>query len=529
MALFLRNTMIYTQPKVRLLSVSTKPFESAVSAAKTCYSSKGVITPKAVELDCSNAEGLKKQISLLSSIYLAGHHTTLQHSYLHFSIENVSRAAIWSFLHSHTFYNSEQVSQRYVKVKKDQFYIPSGLNKAQSECLLSCYDMQIDAYNKINELLLSSVENEYLKRFKSRKNSNIMDEDVRKKTQEIARYVLPIGTTAYLHHTISFLSLLRYVRICEMPDVPQEQKDLALAMFDAVKSEDPNIGLLQTERLKPESLCENAIAGSFESSAERTKQFIRDFDLSLSGSTSKLISYRQDQEALLASSIREVFGMPSDGGMSDYQVLDLILNPGKNPYYKDPLNLSNHSKAMRPLFHANYTFRKKLSHCADSQDQRHRMTPGSRPILSTHFTGEPDYITPKIFETDGVAKKYYEEVHEQIWNFVNKGISLGMSFEQASYMLPNSLSIRFSESGDLASIMHKMNMRLCYNAQEEIWSASLDEAREIATVHPNIGKYLLPPCSVRFLSGERPICPEGERFCGVAVWKLERDEFSRTI
>jgi hypothetical protein len=37
---------------------------------------------------------------------------------------------------------------------------------------------------------------------------------------------------------------------------------------------------------------------------------------------------------------------------------------------------------MRALQHANYTFAKKISHTADSQDQRHRMVPGSRPLLT---------------------------------------------------------------------------------------------------------------------------------------------------
>ena len=35
-----------------------------------------------------------------------------------------------------------------------------------------------------------------------------------------------------------------------------------------------------------------------------------------------------------------------------------------------------------------------------------------------------------------------------------------------------------TESADLASLHHKLRMRLCYNAQEEIWRASLDEARK---------------------------------------------------
>ncbi len=39
-------------------------------------------------------------------------------------MENVSRQFLWTFLHSHPFYNSEQVSQRYVEVSKGNYAVP---------------------------------------------------------------------------------------------------------------------------------------------------------------------------------------------------------------------------------------------------------------------------------------------------------------------------------------------------------------------------------------------------------------------
>ena len=72
-------------------------------------------------------------------------------------------------------------------------------------------------------------------------------------------------------------------------------------------------------------------------------------------------------------------------------------------------------------------------------------------------------------------------------------------------------------------------MRLCYNAQEEIWRASLDEARQIAAVEPQIGCFLRPPCTLRQRAGRRPICPEGRRFCGIPCWKLSLDEYERLL
>ena len=157
------------------------------------------------------------------------------------------------------------------------------------------------------------------------------------------------------------------------------------------------------------------------------------------------------------------------------------------------------------------------------------MTPGSRPFLKAHYTGKPDYVIPRLFQLDSEAKALYSKTMEEIWQRCEEALEMGFSYEQMHYMLPNALSVRFSESGDLLAMKHKMAMRLCYNAQEEIWQASLDEALQISEVHPQIGRYLLPPCTIRKAAATRPICPEGDRFCGVPVWRLKREDYRRAI
>jgi thymidylate synthase ThyX len=193
------------------------------------------------------------------------------------------------------------------------------------------------------------------------------------------------------------------------------------------------------------------------------------------------------------------------------------------------MNLLHHSKLSRALFHASYTFRKKLSHTADSQDQRHRMTPASRPILMAHYTGEPDYVTPELLRHSAPARELYDDTMARTWETIGKLCQLGVSDEHVAYLLPNAVAVRMTESADLLNLHHKLKSRLCYNAQEEIWRASLDEARQIRDVNPVIGRYLLPPCGLRIMTKTRPICPEGDRYCGVPVWKLSIDQYSRII
>jgi thymidylate synthase ThyX len=207
-----------------------------------------------------------------------------------------------------------------------------------------------------------------------------------------------------------------------------------------------------------------------------------------------------------------------------------VLSPAANPMLGETLNLTSLGKLSRALFHPHYTFQKKLSHSADSQDQRHRLTPGTRPILATHYAGgEPDVVTPALIARTPQACELFDSTMHAVWKAIDNLLADGVSAEAALYLLPNAFPIRFEESGDLAALHHKWVTRLCYNAQEEIWQATLDEVREVRAVHPALGAHIWPPCGIRDGAGKRPACPEGKRFCGVRVWKLGLDDYRRVI
>ncbi|MCZ6695544.1 MAG: FAD-dependent thymidylate synthase, partial [Acidobacteria bacterium] len=173
--------------------------------------------------------------------------------------------------------------------------------------------------------------------------------------------------------------------------------------------------------------------------------------------------------------------------------------------------------------------RKRMSHAGDSQNQRHRMMPASRPILATHLTDEPDFTTPTLILGDGPSRARYDQAMEIAWDGIRRLRGLGVSDQFALYLLPNAVSIRFTESASLLDLRHKHAMRLCYNAQEEIWRASLDEALQICEVNPRIGRYLLPPCTLRLMARARPVCPEGRRYCGERVWTYRLEDYKRVM
>ncbi|HEY7729155.1 MAG TPA: FAD-dependent thymidylate synthase [Candidatus Eisenbacteria bacterium] len=522
-------------PDVRLVAGFPRPVDNAVATARTCYSAKGIITPEEVGGDALPEEKRRQRVerrdALARDLLAAGHHTTFQHAHFQFTLDRITRQFVWTFLHSHPFYNSEQVSQRYVEVKPGTTIIPElGGEKAQ-RTYEEAVERQHQDYHLLQELLFPVAEAEYYKRFPSRAHqAERWAADIRKKAQEVARYALPIGTFCYLYHTVSALTLLRYHRLADQLDAPAEQRMVVRAMVDAVLAHDPQFEVLLeepvplTETLEYEFFVRNPGLGGRGPSARAR----REFDEELEDRVSKLVSWKPDNERLLAASVREVLGLPSSA-LTDDAAIELVMNPASNPYLSGALNVTSLSKLNRVMVHPSYTFRKKLSHTADSQDQRHRATPGSRPCLHAYLGDDPDYVTPALVRLEDRAHRAYRESMERTWEAVAQLRRLDVPDEMAAYLLPNAVSIRFTESADLLGLRHKMAMRLCLNAQEEIWRAAVDEAEQVRAVNPRIGSHFLPPCGPRMHAEVKPFCPEGRRYCGVPAWKIPLRELTRTL
>ncbi len=520
-----RMTFLSAPPRVTLVNIFSRPYDNAVATARTCYSARGIVYPEEV----AQRPAMRDRIA--RSIYTAGHHTTFQHAHVQFAIENVSRHFIWSFLHSHPFYNSEQVSQRYVRVSPESMVVPPLTGDALRVYRKTIAN-QVHAYERLIDALIPLVETLYFQRFPAHRRgehiSPLAKRWIPRRAQEVARYVLPVATTAYLYHTVSLLTLFRYYRLCRQYDVPTETHMVVEQMVAAVLHHDPDVANIMEEPLPLEETLEYRFWQEAQPTHRWQKAFREEFDASLNGYTSRLISYKADNEAILAQAVREVLGLPR-AALSDEEAIALVLDPARNPYFGEALNVTTLSKLTRSLHHPSYTFRKKLSHTADSQDQRHRMTPGSRPMLTAYLTEEPDVIVPTLIQHSPQALALFEESIQRTWEGINRLRALGVPDEYVAYLLPNAVAIRFTESADLLALHHKLRMRLCYNAQEEIFRASRDEALQIAQVNPTIGKYLGAPCALRHRAGARPICPEGDRFCGVKVWRLTIAEYERVL
>ncbi len=517
------------------MNAFARPFDGVVAAARTCYSAKGIVTPEEVGGDglsdpAERERRRGRRDALARDVYLAGHHTTFQHAHLQFTLENVSRQLVWSFLHAHPHYNSEQTSQRYVEVKPGAFAVPPLTGEALAVYRGAC-ELQTDAYRRLGDLLVPVAARAFYATFRGRETQPARwEKAIRKRALEVARYVLPVATFTTLYHTVPAVTLFRYRRLAATFDAPTEQRIVVEAMTEELLRHDPSYAAVLEEPIPLEETPEFALAQALFASPRTDRpgdaSFRARFDAGLGGRVSRLVDRKARNEEVLAEAVREVVGA-SPETLSDDEAIALAIDPARNTLLGEALNLTEHGKLARALHHPAYTFRKRLSHTADSQDQRHRTTPASRPTLHAYLADEPDYVTPMLLAEPGEAKSLYEETMSRSWEAIALLRALGVPDEFRAYLLPNAVALRFTESADLAGLRHKLAMRLCFNAQEEIWRASLDEAEQVREVEPRIGRWLLPPCGLRARAGAKPVCPEGERFCGVVVWKKDLPDYRR--
>ncbi len=508
-------------PRVTLRSHFAHPFDSAIAAARTCYAPR-LIGPEEITD--------KQRLNIGAATFYSGHHTVYQHAHFEFGLENISRQFVWSFLHAHPFYNSEQQSQRYVRLDRAHAFVPPTslfFDEKSKEIYEAAIVRAWNYYRELSSLLIAdarTILNDiwHIGPMSHPKRLQKIERSAEKRAIEIARYVLPVAAFTTMVHTISGIVLHRLWRMSAASDTPSEARAVIGEMVSQVKAIDAQFfdrfGIEPLEEL-PE--WKNAVA-----QPSAGEPFAREFDAKLAGKTSRLVDYSPNAVRVMAESYRAVTGL-TESQCNDLEAIDRLLNPARNLYRLETLNVGVHAPIMRALQHANCTFAKKISHTADSQDQRHRMVPGSRPLLTLADTREPDYITPMLLANNSRAKEVYERAMRDAWNAKNQLLDRGVPPEIALYLLPNAKSIRLYESGSLLHLLHKWTMRTCFNAQEEIYQSSMDELAQLREVHPELTRYIGPPCHIR-AGITTPICTEGSHFCGIKVW-LDFPNISRRI
>src|SRR6187455_3419931 len=221
-------------PIVTLRTAPTSPFDGAIAAARTCYSPRVIGTNEVTD-------GQRNTIGALT--FDAGHHTVYQHANFEFGLENVSRQFVWTFLHSYPFYNSEQSSQRYVKLREPRAFVPPITGEA-----LRVYEAAVvrawDRYAELSALLKDDAlailkDLRYVRSTTNPQRLKQIEKDAEKRAIETARYVIPIAAFTSMVHTISGIVLHRLLRMVNTGDAPAEARVVIAEMVRLVREWDP--------------------------------------------------------------------------------------------------------------------------------------------------------------------------------------------------------------------------------------------------------------------------------------------------
>jgi thymidylate synthase ThyX len=499
-------------PRITLRNHFAHPYDSAIAAARTCYAPR-LIGPEEIND--------KQRLQIGASTFYGGHHTVYQHAHFEFGLENVSRQFVWSFLHAHPFYNSEQQSQRYVRLSHALAYLPPempGFGAAERAIYEGAIARAWGYYRELTALLQGDAREIlgdiwHISPMSHPKRVQKVDRQAEKRAIEVARYVLPVAAATTMVHTLSGIVLHRLWRMAAASDTPVEARMVIGEMVARVREIDPQF----FDRFDNTPMEQEEMPEWSRHAARDSEAFAREFDQRLGGRVSLLTDFSPQAPRVVAEAYRAVLGL-AESACSDDEAIDRLLNPARNSYRLETLNVGVHAPIMRALQHANFTFAKKISHTADSQDQRHRMVPGSRPLLTLTDARAPDFLTPMLIAGNPRAREVYERAMADAWTAKNELLDRGVPREIALYLLPNAKAIRLVESGSLLHLLHKWTMRTCFNAQEEIYQASMEEVRQVREAIPALGRYLGPPCYIR-AGVATPICTEGSHFCGVKVWQ----------
>src|SRR5580692_3403557 len=225
-------------PRVTLRNAFAHPFDSAIAAARTCYAPR-LIGPEEITD--------KQRLNIGAATFYSGHHTVFQHAHFEFGLENISRQFVWSFLHAHPFYNSEQQSQRYVRLDRPQAYVPPVSLFFDEKCK-EIYEGAItrawNYYRELSALLIAdarAILNDiwHIGPMSHPKRLQKIERSAEKRAIEIARYVLPIPAFTTMVHTLSGIVLHRLWRMCAASDTPSESRAIIGEMVSQVRAIDP--------------------------------------------------------------------------------------------------------------------------------------------------------------------------------------------------------------------------------------------------------------------------------------------------
>lgn len=169
--------------------------------------------------------------------------------------------------------------------------------------------------------------------------------------------------------------------------------------------------------------------------------------------------------------------------------------------------------------HASFTFSVEgVSRSMTHQLVRHRVasyTQQSQRYVS--YDALEEYVTPPSIAQNVEAKMAYDEVLSKVSQTYRRLLELGMSKEDARFVLPNAAKTNIVVTMNARELRHFFNLRCCTRAQWEIREVATEMLRQARQVAPALFGGSGPTCV------EYGYCPEGKMKpadCNVAEKKI---------
>ncbi len=524
---------------VRLLAVSTAPLDInqftseewaalnaattiAGEAALTCYSAD-LLTP--LEFVKRSDKHRARVLRVAGDTRDSGHHSTREHKTFIFAVGNLTRNAIYK-LHSHPFHVTDQESQRYVTMSEEGVVLPRTGNEPADRLIETAAGELFAGYEQLTALLFPLAKAHYLKRFPSKtgeKWTKAVDDEAIKRSQEIARYLLPLSMGANLYHSVNELTLIRLAKLTQADHRDPELYSFVKAMIDAAAAVDPT---LLDEIGQPLDISTTPDYQYYLHHETDPYAAADEFDAYLRGLPGRL-DWSDEPDHRLARAVRLTLGV-SENALSDEAAIDLILNPAKNPVLASVNGEMVIHQLSRALNQVNLSAVVTLSHVIDSQLQRHRGINHTRPLVLPIPRLEQDIVIPGLVRESPEALELYLRLQaNNIAHMQELATHTGISENILSYLHTNATRIRKSINGPLGAFHHLWRLRTCLNAQEENYLLARSLVQQLPAISPIIATHFEKPapCGVRIRAAMTPICPEGKRYCGLPIWKETIDNY----
>ncbi|MFN3301647.1 MAG: FAD-dependent thymidylate synthase [Patescibacteria group bacterium] len=392
-----------------------------------------------------------------------GHSSIAEHAVLSLAIENVSILATKAIEDTRLASFTEK-STRYQLFEKDKFYQPKKILDSEFKDLYTktCSNL-INFYLEIFEKIKEKIKDEF---------PNLSEIEIKSKTCDIIRVILPTATLTNLGMTINARSLAHLIRkllsspLEEFQEIGEELKEAGLKITPTLlKYTQPSQYLIETSK-NLEKLAKKLLV-----SKSRSKKPV------------ELVAYDKDAEERVLTALLYRFSKLSYREIKA-KVKKMSRKEKEKIFLQAMEKRTEHERPLRELEHTYYTFDILLDYGAFRDLQRHRICTQTNQELGIEY----GYSIPQEIVKYGFKKEFEEKMREAVLAF--KKIAKRFP-KEAQYVLPLAFRKRFLITLNLRELYHLIPLRTSSKAHPSYRQIAQAMYQEVKKVHPLLTKYLV--------------------------------------